>query len=109
MAGHKDFIDLEKHGLDELGEDGVLAKLEDGFIEDDDRGQDRISDYALDKLIEDAARIYASKTAEEKLVNVDRALNRIHMRSDIAAWFVPGGTAALNELSGTPSEDVDTE
>ena len=36
--------------------------------------------------------------------NHDRMLNVVHQRSDIAEWFVEGGSRALAQLSGSPAE-----
>jgi hypothetical protein len=65
----------------------------------DDRGSWRISDYALGKLINGCMELMYAKTPEEKLTKIDWILNVIHMRSDIAGWFVEGGSQTLNELS----------
>lgn len=41
---------------------------------------------------------------EEKLVIIDQILNVVHQRSDLASWFVEGGSRALSQLSASPSE-----
>lgn len=82
-------------------------KLPEDFLErgeaffDDDRGQLRISDYAADQLSSAALRLQEAKSAEEKLQIIDHILNIVHQRSDIASWFVQGGSATLGQLSGT--------
>lgn len=60
----------------------------------------RISDYAMDPLINIAIEILREDDYKAKLVLVDRALNVLHQRGDIASLFVRGGTSALDELSG---------
>ena len=65
----------------------------------DDKGAWRISDYALGNLVNGALELIYAKTPEEKLAKIDWILNVIHMRSDIAAWFVEGGSRTLDELS----------
>jgi len=65
----------------------------------DEKGSWRISDYALGKLINGCMELMYAKTPEEKLTKIDWILNVIHMRSDIAGWFVEGGSQTLNELS----------
>ncbi len=66
---------------------------------DDETGAWRISDYALEKLINGSLELVYAKTPEEKLQKIDWILNVVHQRSDIAAWFVEGGTNTLDELS----------
>lgn len=56
------------------------------------------SDYALDPIEQDAARILSAKTAEEKIVAIDRLFNRVHRRGDLAALFIEKGSAGLSEL-----------
>lgn len=72
----------------------------DSFF-DDDHGQWRISDYAADELTNSAIDLRSAKSAEEKLQIIDHILNIVHQRSDIASWFVEGGSATLGQLAGT--------
>jgi hypothetical protein len=65
-----------------------------------EKGNWRISDYGLEKLQKIAVDIIASKTPEEKLLLIDRVLNVVHQREDLAAWFVEGGRNSLDELAG---------
>ena len=65
----------------------------------DARGCWRISDYALDKLEPLAVELATpGLKAEYKLSAVNLALQVCHMRSDLASWFVEGGSATLDEL-----------
>jgi hypothetical protein len=64
------------------------------------RGQYRISDYGLPKLEALILELHKTHDINKKLPILDRILNVIHMRSDIAEWFVEGGSSALSELSG---------
>lgn len=63
-----------------------------------------ISDYGLEPLVTLAGQLRKATTPEEKLVLIDQMLNVVHQRSDIANWFVEGGSRALAQLSGSPSE-----
>ena len=36
-------------------------------------------------------------------------LNVVHQRSDLASWFVKGGSNALADLSASPSEKAATK
>lgn len=70
-----------------------------------------ISDYAFDDfggtrpgLTTLLSQVRRAKTPEEKLPLLDQILNVVHQRSDLAALFVEGGSSALSQLSGSPSE-----
>lgn len=77
-----------------------------GYVEDfydwtvDKNGIDIMSDYGLEPLINLLYKLKTSKTPEEKLLTIDRMLNVVHQRSDLASWFVEGGSKALSQLSG---------
>ena len=63
-----------------------------------------ISDYGLKPLEDLLADLLRASSPEEKLLTIDRMLNVVHQRSDIAEWFVEGGSRALAQLSGSPAE-----
>ena len=63
-----------------------------------------ISDYGLKPLEELLVELLRATTPEEKLLIIDRMLNVVHQRSDIADWFVEGGSRALAQLSGSPTQ-----
>lgn len=73
---------------------------------EDENGQLRISDYALDKLIDLYFKLSEADSAEQQLQIVDRILNVVHQRSDIAGWFIEGGTKSLNILSDISDLEV---
>lgn len=58
----------------------------------------RISDYGLRSLVALARELIVCTDDMQKLVLIDRMLNITHQRSDLASWFVEGGTATLNRL-----------
>lgn len=62
-------------------------------------GDDLVSDYGLRPLENLALKLLLAKTAEEKLLLVDRMLNVVHQRSDLALLFIDGGTATLNKIA----------
>ena len=45
-----------------------------------------------------------ARTPEERIPILDQILNVVHWTSDLAAWFVEGGSSSLSQLSGSPSE-----
>ena len=100
LTGHES-TNPERFGGDIMGEelpDGYFEQLEHFF--DDDNGAWRISDYAMAPLMHEANKLEGTMDAEEQLQIVDRILNIVHARSDLASWFVQGGTKTLNSLAG---------
>lgn len=67
-------------------------------------GDDTFSDYATKPLINLACELIEAKSPEEQLLICDRMFNVIHMRGDIAALFVQGGSNSLSKLSGEHAE-----
>lgn len=72
---------------------------------------DKFSDYAFSDfggsrlgLLTLLQQLRKAKTPEEKVPIIDQILNVVHQRSDLASWFVEGGSSALSQLSGSPSE-----
>ena len=81
--------DYEYYGIkSEKDEEKLMQYIQD----------DKYSDYALRPLGDIVAKLIRAKTAEEKLLLIDRALNVVHQRGDIAAVFVEGGRETLNRL-----------
>lgn len=98
LAGHESQNpneDVENHGVD-------LQDFEDNFADFilDETGQWRLSDYGLDKLVKIADELLDAKTAEEKLLLVDKVFNVAHQRNDLPKLFIQGGTRSLNTLAG---------
>lgn len=62
-------------------------------------GQALISDYGLPPLKILASKILTADTPEQQLLLVDRALNIVHQRSDLASLFIKGGTSSLDRIS----------
>lgn len=70
------------------------------YCKDDMTGQMRISDYAMDKLMDKAIELKNEENPHRKLQIIDAIFEIVHVRSDIAGWFVKGGSKALTQLSG---------
>jgi GNAT superfamily N-acetyltransferase len=101
LCGHdsQDPVKYAEEILDEeLPED--YFDNDNAFFEDEN-GSWLISDYALKPLSQYELQLRQAKTSEQKLQIIDRILNIIHQRSDLAGWFVQGGRATLNRLAGT--------
>ena len=76
---------------------GKVLPLGD-WIEAD--GQWRLSDYGLKPLHKLLVQLRKEFDPSKKLPILDKMLNVVHQRSDIASWFVEGGSSALSQLSG---------
>jgi len=63
-----------------------------------------ISDFGLRPLEILLSQLLKENKSENRVVIIDKMLNVIHQRSDIASWFVEGGSKSLSELSGEISE-----
>ena len=63
-----------------------------------ENGQDLISDYGLPFLIPLFVKLYNTEEHEEVLYICDRILNVVHQRSDLAEFFIEGGSATLNKV-----------
>jgi len=84
--------------------DVLIGRFLDYYTGDPDMGE-YISDYGLGPLMTLINKLVNKKTPEEKLLIVDRMLNVIHPRSDIAKWYVEGGSSSLNKLSGYQDDE----
>ena len=101
LAGHtqqnpKDYlesIDIEyDEETDEKLGDYIFIVDNNGY------GQYRISDYAIEPLQILAGKIIEESDPIKKLLLLDQVLNVVHMRSDLASWFIKGGRNSLDEL-----------
>jgi len=63
-------------------------------------GDDKFSDYATAPLVKLSYDLIEAEDPVEQLLLCDRIFNVVHMRGDIAALFVEGGSQALSALSG---------
>lgn len=87
----------------------MTSKLYDDYMWDKEGKMGGfISDYGLNPLVILAGELRRDKTPEEKLVTIDKMLNVAHQRSDIAYWFVEGGSRALSQLSGYSGNEEDS-
>ena len=65
-----------------------------------------MSDYGLEPLNKKLSELRKIGIPEKKLKKIDEILNVVHQRSDIAGWFVEGGSAALSKLSGMEEDSL---
>jgi len=104
LAGHtqldpKDYLE----GIGVEWDDETLDKFADYIV--DERGQWMISDQ-IDKLYKDIVDLAMADTEEQKLQVIDRIFNRVHARSDLAAYFIEGGSSSLNKLSSIDEDHL---
>lgn len=92
LAEHHDFKPIDEENDPELAQDFYWEFLETEY-------GTPISDYGLKHLWDLAFKMVETNNAEEKLLLIDRMLNVIHQRGDLAALFVEGGSSSLSELS----------
>jgi hypothetical protein len=81
--------------------------LKEQFIDnysETESGESFFSDYALESLNKLLIKIKQTFDYSKKIPILDQMLNIIHMRSDVASWYVEGGSKALSQLSGQMSE-----
>lgn len=105
-----EFIDDNNlyHLSDEELRKKLMEEMDDRFTDystDPKSGHLYISDYGLEPLQKLVIELRNEKTPEQRLVTVDKMLNVVHMRSDLASWFVQGGSSALSSLSGYEHDD----
>ena len=106
--------------LDIISENNFFEKYKESYIQEsedefntqedffdwvvDKNGTSYVSDYGLEPLQKLLYELKLKKTPEERLVVIDKMLNVSHQRSDLASWFVEGGSKALSNLSGMEVE-----
>jgi hypothetical protein len=81
----------------------LMEVLKDKFYEYysvDSKGIDIMSDYGLRPLVTLAFELRKADSDSETVVIIDKMLNVVHQRSDMASWFVQGGSNALSQISG---------
>ena len=111
LAGHEQTDPIEEW-MEYFGDDmdeeekKKMAEYMDQYFGDwiEEGGQMRISDYGLKPLRKLLSQLRNEMDPSKKLPILDKMLNVVHQRSDIASWFVEGGSAALSDLSGMEEE-----
>lgn len=101
LVGHATFHDPikdleDKHGLKIEDEDYYYDFVLE-FV--NIKGVTAYSDYGLLPLEKVLVNILPESDPEKLLVEIDKALNVYHQRSDLSALFVEGGQETLSKLS----------
>lgn len=84
------------------------SKLFDYYLTDPKSGHLYISDYGLPAIMQLTTQLYGEQNPEIKLQIIDKILNVVHQRSDLASWFIQGGSRALSDLSGYEIPDEES-
>lgn len=84
-------------------------KFHDYYMEDSNNNMGGfITDYALQPLLKLLSELKKQTKPEDILVTIDKILNVVHQRSDVALWFIEGGSNSLNKLSGYDNTEEDS-
>ncbi len=88
--------------------DVMQDRLFEYYLTDPKSGHIYMSDYGLAAIMQLATQLYGEQNPEIKLQTIDKILNVVHQRSDLASWFIQGGSGALSDLSGyeVPDEEA---
>jgi len=108
VADEKFNSDMSRENAREILMDAMQWRFFEDYLTDPKSGHLYISDYGLPAIMQLGAQLYMEDNPNERLILIDKILNVVHQRSDIASWFVQGGSAALSDLSGydIPDEEA---
>jgi hypothetical protein len=68
-----------------------------------------ITDYGLQPLQKLLIQLANENNSEKKLIVIDKILNVVHQTTDLAAWFIEGGSRSLSLISGYDDEEGDSK
>lgn len=88
--------------------DEIQERFFNYYLTDPKSGHLYISDYGLKPIMQLTSELYVENNPEKKVVLIDKILNVVHQRSDMASWFVQGGSSALSDLSGYEIPDEES-
>ena len=63
-------------------------------------GSDAISDYGIKPIADILSELSPASTPEDKLIIINRCLDVIHCRGDLASAFIQGGRSTCSRISG---------
>lgn len=98
---------IDRKDAREILMDDMINSLFD-YLTDPKSGHLYITDYGLAAIMQLSTQLYGELNPKIKLQTIDKILNVVHARSDLASWFIQGGSAALSDLSGyeVPDEEA---
>ena len=110
LCGHEKGLDVcDKEEMCDRGFKPINGKNYDFFFNYfSTKHGEPLSDYGLNKLWKFAEKLAGATDYTEKIMLVDQMLSVVHQRGDLAALFVEGGRAFLEELKnwGTNNENL---
>jgi len=108
ILGHAQYLPTDELEDEGYSEEQLKEKYEmDGDVYfEAPNGQLRISDYGLQPLQKHLDSLKKQTDPSRKMMYMDMILNVVHQRSDLASWFVEGGSQALSQLSGTDDRPI---
>jgi hypothetical protein len=119
MSGHTDDgwgLDDVLRGIYDGDENEPTEEEKNQFLDtlEDENGSYLLSDSAFRWLKPLYQEIFRASTPEEQLYAVDKVLNIVHRRSDLAGIFVEGGQTTLNQIASqggyeTPPEQQEQD
>lgn len=83
--------------VEDFYDDPAFYKFSDFLV--DENGSWYLSDYGLKPLHNFYHKALITDKPEDMIYAIDKALNVIHARSDLASWFVEGGADTLNKIA----------
>ena len=92
------FIPENYDGLYKTLQNILLDKLYDYYLTDAD-GYDILSDYGTEPMLKLAYELNDEDNPNSMVILIDRMLNIAHQRSDLASWFIEGGSSSLTSIS----------
>lgn len=100
--------ETDRNKVREILYDKMQEQFFEYYLVDPESGHIYLSDYGLAGIITQTAKLYSERNPEKKVILIDSILNIVHQRSDLASWFVQGGSSALSNLSGyeVPDEEA---
>ena len=69
-------------------------------------GSDAYSDYGLKPLFKLLKELEENNAPEEKIVTINKILDVIHQRGDLASAFIEGGSSALYSISNESKKNL---
>ena len=91
---------MDRNDIRNMLYDEIKNKFYDYYMEDPKINQAYISDYGLKPLVSLSYELFRTEEPKQKITTIDKMLNIVHQRSDMASWFIQGGSQALSQLSG---------
>lgn len=110
IAGHDPYFPFEDFNMAFMGEDEITDYYEAAEVLEKEGfydwavlpdGSDAISDYGIRPIIEILMELSEFPTKEQMIIAINRCLDVVHQRGDLASAFIQGGAKSCTEISNT--------